>query len=258
MKRISIVAASALMVATVASAEWHYGIGTGLTRLHVEGDQGLNVRVGGIGPVEFDVDLEPDDISDLMETAFGFGGYATDGQWMFQFASGFLELRDGTSRTLPSGTRVAGEIFQEITLAEASVGYVVHRTENLTVTPYVGVRYLEHEIGVELDVTTAGGTASEDRSVDHDWTDARVGVTLSAPITETWTWDGSVEAGFGGSDGTYKGDTGISWMFAKHWSARAGFNYTAIDFENGSRGDDDWYLYDADEYGASLGALYHW
>ena len=38
-----------LWVASVASAEWHYGIGTGLTRLNAEGDQGLNVRAGGIG-----------------------------------------------------------------------------------------------------------------------------------------------------------------------------------------------------------------
>ena len=258
MKKITIIAAAAMMVATVASAEWHYGIGTGITRLHVEGDQGLNIRAGGIGPVEFDVDLEPDDVSDLMETAFGLGGFATDGQWMFQFASGFMELRDGTSRTLASGTTVAGEVFQEITLAEVSAGYVVHRAENLVVTPYVGFRYLEHEVGAELDVITAAGSTSADRSVDHDWTDARIGVSLLAPLTEKVSWDGSVEYGFGGSEGTFKGDTGVSCMFAEHWSARVGFNFTAVDYENGSKGDDDWYLYDADEYGASVSALYSW
>jgi hypothetical protein len=211
-----------------------------------------------VGSVEFDVDLEPDDVKDLMETAYGVGGYLTDGQWMIQLATGFLELRDGTSRTLPSGARVSGELFQEITLAEASVGYVAHRTEKVTVTPYVGVRYLEHEVGADLSVRTGGGTTAANRSVDHDWTDARLGVSVSSPIAEKWTWDGRAEAGFGGSDGTYQGDTGISWMFAKHWSTRAGFKYTAIDFENGSRGDDDWYLYDADEYGASLGVMSHW
>ena len=77
-------------------------------------------------------------------------------------------------------------------------------------------------------------------------------------MAQKWTWGSRIEAAVGGSDGTYEGDTGITWMFAKQWAARAGFNFTAIDFENGAKGDDDWYLYDVDEYGATLSLTFNW
>ncbi len=73
-----------LAMVSVASAEWHYGIGTGIRRLNAEGDVGVNTRLAG--PVEFDLDLDPDDFSDLMETAFGLGGFASDGTWTIQFS----------------------------------------------------------------------------------------------------------------------------------------------------------------------------
>lgn len=256
MKRVLGLAVVVAMMASVATAEWHYGLGTGLTLLNVEGDQGLNTRL--VGPVQFDVDLAPDEFNDLIETAYGVGGYATDGQWVIRFTTGFLELRDGASTTLASGVRVGAELYQEVTLGELSVGYTMHRTEKLSVTPYLGVRYTEHELGAELDITTAAGTSSADRSVDHDWTDARVGVAVDVPLAEKWIWGSSVEAGFGGSDGTYQANTGVTWMFATHWATRVGFNYLAIDFEEGSRGDDDWYLYDADEFGWGLNVMYNW
>jgi hypothetical protein len=254
MKKMMGLVVLVVMVASVASAEWHYGIGTGLTALNVQGDVGLNVRPGGVGPVQFDVDLEPDDISDLMETAFGLGGYATDGTWMIKASSGFMELRDGTSKTLPNGVRVDGELFFETTLAELSVGYSCHRSENIVVTPYIGARYMNHEVGA--DFTVAGNEHS--RSVEYDWADARVGVAIDVPLCEKLVWGTSVEAGFGGSDGTYQGDTGVMWVISQHWATRLGFKYAAVDFENGEKGDDDWYLYDVEEFGSSLSVFFNW
>jgi hypothetical protein len=65
-----------------SAQKWHFGLGTGLVRMNVEGDQGLNVALGNTGPVQFAVDLSPDDFQDLMQSAIGGGGYATDGKWM--------------------------------------------------------------------------------------------------------------------------------------------------------------------------------
>ena len=50
---------------TAANAEWHFGIGTGLFRLNMDGDIALDTDVRGV--VEFDVDLDADDIDDLMD-----------------------------------------------------------------------------------------------------------------------------------------------------------------------------------------------
>ena len=51
---------------------------------------------------------------------------------------------------------------------------------------------------------------------------------------------------------------GAEWLYKKSWSTNLTAKYQAIEFENGSEGDSDWYLYDADESGVSIGFLYHW
>ena len=70
-------------------------------------------------------------------------------------------------------------------------------------------------------------------------------------------WNNRITAGFGGSEGTYMGQTGITWIFYKGWSSTLYGNYTAVEFENGDEGDSDWYLYDIDEFGIGLGFLYN-
>jgi opacity protein-like surface antigen len=102
------------------------------------------------------------------------------------------------------------------------------------------------------------GTERVSRGGDTDWTDALVGVTASGPIVKNVSWDTTVEAGFGGSDGTYRVSAGVTWRFAKNWSTRLGYSYTAIDFEKGSKGDSDWYKYDVDESAASLNVMFNW
>ena len=34
-------------------------------------------------------------------------------------------------------------------------------------------------------------------------------------------------------------------------------SYTAIEYENGVAGDEDWYLYDANEFGGGISFLFH-
>jgi hypothetical protein len=239
---------SVLMVisyASVSYAEWSYGIGTGFFRLNAKGDQGFNTQSGA---VEFKIDLDPDDFSDLAESAFGFAGYATDGTWMVQYSFSNLELEDTTS----SGP-VSVTIGFDMTGAEITVGHPVYRTPKMILGVLGGVRYTKHELSA--DVTVAGGTVNW--SIDNDWTDLLVGLTLAVPLAEKWVWNNRVDAGFGGSEGTYSGNTGVTWRFYKGWAGTLYGKYTAVDFENGSRGDSDWYLYDVDEFGVGLAILYN-
>ncbi len=167
-------------------------------------------------------------------------------------------MADDATVPLPSGATVAGDFTQEITVGELSVAYTALREKRLVLKPYVGVRYLKHEYDIGLSVTTAGGTTAASRGLDHDWVDARVGLGVDVPINQKWVWGSTVEAGFGESEGTYKANTGINWMFARHWMARLDFDYMAIDFESGDETDDDYYLYDADEFGSGLSVMYLW
>ena len=102
-----------------ANAEWHYGIGTGFSAMTVDGDQGFHTNIAG--PVQFEVDLSAEDIVDLMETAFGLGGYATDGTWMVQVSAGFLSLEDTPSYSGPE-VDITSEFRFDVSSAEVTVG----------------------------------------------------------------------------------------------------------------------------------------
>ena len=236
----------------VAYAEWHYGIGTGPFRLNAQGDQGFNTAIAG--PVQFEVDLDPDDISDLAESAFGLVGYATDGTYMVQFSVRNMRLEAEETRGA-----VSAKLGFEVTGGEITLGYPVYRDSSFTLRLLGGVRYTKHELSV--DVTS--GMLSQSRTIEHDWIDALVGLTLDVPLADKWNWGTRLDAGFGvggdylGSEGTYSANTGVTWRFYNHWSGTLYGKYTAVDFENDSIGDPDWYLYDVDESGVGLAVLYN-
>ena len=117
-----------------------------------------------------------------------------------------------------------------------------------------GLRYTKHELTTKLEF---GGNKIKNNP-DNDWVDAVIGATLTVPITDKWSWNNVANAGYGGSDGTYFGSTGITWRFLKHWSATASGTYTAVDFEEGNKGDSDWYLYDVDETTYGITILFNW
>lgn len=252
-------AASALLLsglASTASAQWNYGIGTGIFRMNIDGDIGLHTDIAG--PVQLEVDLEPDDISDLMESAIGFGGYATNGDWMIQASAGKLELEDDPSAVLAGGATVTSEFGFDVTSAELTVGYPLYRNPSMTLRFLAGGRFTKHELSSAITVTTSSGSTQLSREIEEDWADALVGLTLGVPFAKKWSWNTVVNGGFGGSEGTYHGYTGISWRFLKHWSATVYGKYTAVEYENGDIGDADWYFYDVDEFGAGLNVMFNW
>ena len=119
----------AVIFAPAAHAEWNYGIGTGLFMQNIEADQGFNTVIAG--PVQFEVDLDPETISDLTESAFGFGGYATDGTWMIQYSFVNIELEGTDNRTVPFIGTVSTTIGFEVTGGELTAAYPVYRSPSL-------------------------------------------------------------------------------------------------------------------------------
>ena len=241
---------------SMGHAQWEFGIGTGLTRLNTDGVQGFHTVAG---PVEFDVKLDPEDFDDLIDTAFGFGGYATDGTFLIQYSYSNLQLEGRESEAVPAiNSTVSVNIDFDITQAELTVGYPVYATPSLIIFVDGGLRYIRHEFDGSLSLINAGGVvvASESEDFDHDWTDVLLGVIINVPFAEKWSWNNRLNAGFGGSEGTYFASTGISWRFHKNWSVGVTGKYVAIDFENGSKGDSDWYLYDADESSVGINVLF--
>jgi len=238
-------------------AEWSFGIGTGISQMKVDGEQGFHTDLAG--PIKYDVKLDPEDFNDLIDTAIGFGGFATDGTWLIQYSYGKIELEGRESTAVPAlDSRLSARIGFDITGAELTVGYPVFKTPSFILHADGGVRYTKHEFDSRLKLINSSGTvvASRKRNFDHSWTDAVVGGTINVPFAKTWSWITRLNAGFGGSEGTYFASTGVTWRFHKNWSAGIIGKYMAVEYENDSKGDRDWYLYDADESSVGINVLF--
>ena len=133
-------------------------------------------------PVEFDVDLDPDDFDDLTQSAFGFGGFVTNGKWMTNYSFGQLELGDDTRVVLPSGDTVSAELGFDITGGELTVGYPIYRGTSLTVRLLAGARYTKHELKSDITIVSGIGTTRLNIDIDEDWTDGLVGISAGVSL----------------------------------------------------------------------------
>ena len=77
-------------------------------------------------------------------------------------------------------------------------------------------------------------------------------------FAKKWGWASRIDAGFGDSEGTFLVQTGLNWHFAKYWQLSGHIKNMSVDFETGSQGDSDFYLYDVDETGGGLGIMVIW
>jgi hypothetical protein len=166
-----------------------------------------------------------------------------------------LKLEDDPSGVLPGGATISSKFGFDVTGGELTIGYPIYHGPSLIVGVHGGARYTKHELEADVAID---GTRVLSIDIDEDWTDALVGISAGIPFTKTLIWNNRFNAGFGGSEGTYFGYTGLTWRFLKHWSASLYGKYTAIEFENGDKGDSDWYLYDVDEFGVGLSVLFNW
>jgi hypothetical protein len=239
---------------SMAYAEWNFGIGTGPQRLSIDGDIGMNTALGA---VELDVDIDADDMDDMTDNAFGLGGYATDGKWMIQGFVGQLQLEENATTGTSAGGTLTADVDFDITGAELTVGYPIYNMDALMLRAYTGVRYTRHDFDA-LFTGTAFSGANRRKSIDESWTDVLIGLSADVPFAEKWNWNIKADAGFGGSEGTYLASTGVTWRFWRGFSATLFGKYVAVDFENGSKGDADWYHYDVDETTLGLTLMYNW
>ncbi len=232
-----------------AQDEWRHGIGTGLFALNLDGDQGLNTTL--FGPVQIDLDLNTGEISDVMKTAFGIGGFSAKGKWKVLYSVQYMELGDDVSGTTSGAIPVAADLTFTGSGAEVAAVYRFAKKGKNLWGALGGVRYTKHEFESTLTI----GASTFTRNFDENWTDVLVGLTHDRILSDKWSWNTRVDAGFGGSEGTVGFNTGASWRFADSWAASFYGKYTAQDFENGTKGDADWYLYDVDEFGVGATVL---
>lgn len=249
-----------IMLSSPAAAqqdEWKFGIGTGFFALNIEGDAGFAT---GLGPVELGASLDTGDVQELLDSAAGLGGYAAKGKWVLQYSGGQLKLEDELTGTGPMGSPTTAVASFTGTSAEFTASYRFALTGKHAWGILGGVRYTKHEFDFDLtiDNNPPNPPAAFSRDIEQDWTDGLIGLTHAARLGDKWSWSNRLDAGFGGSEGTYFLRTNFGWQFAKSWALNIYAQNVSIEYENEEPGDPDWYLYDADEYGAGLNVLYTW
>lgn len=134
------------------------------------------------------------------------------------------------------------------------MGYQVYRNPYFIFGVHGGVRYIRHEVSVEI----SSGTTELQKDVDEEWTDALAGVSAGVRFTDKWIWTNKFNAGFGGSEETYFFSTDIAWWIRRYFSTSLYGQYMSVEFENGNEGDSDWYRYDVGELGAGINLHLHW
>lgn len=241
----------AVVFGTPAYAEWNAAIGTGISRTQVKGDQGVGTE--RLGPVLTGVDLSPGDFNDLMKSSISMEVSMTDGTWMVDFSAGLQEFEDRSFTLLSDGATLRSNMDFDATSAEITVGRQVYRHPWVVLGVHGGLRYDRHKLSVDL----RRGATTERVNVDENWTDVLIGMSADIPFAEKWLWSNKMNGGFGGSEGTYFLSSGVTWRFHPRWSTEVYGDYTAIDYENGKKGDTDWYVYDVDEFIWGLNILFH-
>jgi hypothetical protein len=227
--------ALALCAGQGAMAEWHGSLGFGIASLALDGDIGFDTPLGPMGP--FDVDLDNSDTSDLVKSGFGLAGSFVKGKWQFLYAAGQLTLEDDDGPLDAEWDRTAVNLFGVYTFAAPGK----NRFGAL-----FGVRYIEHD-------WTFKSMGFPDVDVTQDWTDGVVGLTHSLAFTDKLSWNNRIDTGFGDSEESLLISTGLGWRFAQHWALSFSLKQQTLEFENNSRGDADWYLYDVDETSVGVG-----
>jgi hypothetical protein len=224
---------AALLIASAAQAEWHYGVGSGIGAASYDGD----LKIEGS---KLDVEFDQDDF----ESGFGAAGFATDGTWVLNLSGSSVEYE---SKDNFSGLPKTKNNFER-TFAEFSVGYVAYKEDAITLTPYLGINYTKHEWEFK-----ANGLKE---NLDDEWIDAVFGLNFDYKINDEWTWKNSAEYTAGDSEGCYGVKTGASWKFAEHWVTGAYLGFESDDLEGTDGGTDFDYDTDVTTFGLTL--AYTW
>jgi hypothetical protein len=184
MKKVTLAAFTAfLLITSITQAEWQCGLGTGIGISSYDGD----LAIDGVG--KLDVEFDQDDF----ERGFGAAGFATDGTWILNLNGSMVEYE---SNGIISGNPQSTNTFER-TFAEFTAGYVAYREDAITLIPYIGINYTNHD-----------WEFSNQQDLEDSWIDGILGIQFNYKVNHEWTWNNSAEYATGDSEGCFEIKTG--------------------------------------------------
>jgi len=215
---------------TAGGEQWQFEVTPYLFAAAMKG------TVGAKG-VTTDIDLSFGDILDVLD--FGAAGLfeARKGRWTFALDASYSKLSIGGNRSFQGPLGFSNNVALNVNFTQQIyTPYVGYRVldERTKVDLIGGARYTSLESDLTLALTTGAALLPDgSRSVGGslNWWDPIIGVQVSAPIADKWSFVGYADVGVGGeSDSTYQAQALLKWQFGKTFSAKFGYRYLAQDY----------------------------
>ena len=248
--------ANTLAMATETAAdEWEFAVSPMfLWGVSIDGD----ATIGGT-TAPLDLDFQ-DDILENVEAVFSLHADARKGKWALLTEVQYAELEPTVkiSEDMPPAS-VKNEINFTITMIELGAGYAVVETAKSRWELIGGGRYNRHELEMDVGLNTPVGPPIElDEDVDEHWWQGFAGGRLFYSLTDTWTFIGRGDYGYGDSDNTaVNASFSFDYRFNDWGSVLVGYRYMNFDYDNGRSGDSH-YAYDATQQGPLVALRIYW
>jgi hypothetical protein len=216
-----------------------------LWAISIEGEQTVGSNTG-------DIDVDFDDIFDKLEAAFIFNFQGMwRKKWGFIIDYNYMKLGDNdTSGGLNT------DVDLKMNLVEAD-GLYRWSISNHDIDAKIGVRYTS----MDTDVKLKGGPINIEADQNVDWIYPLIGMRWGWRFADRWKLqlDGDV-GGFdlGGTRLAWQAAGIIHWQPFKYVSFVGGYRALYQDYEENSKGSQNYYNFDATMHGPIIGVSFRW
>ena len=224
----------------VETSAWAFEFEPYMMISNIKGDS----QFGNLPTTELDVDFET--VLDNLEMAF-MGHFEAHHQsgWGMWIDYGFMDLENNvdpvdriTSLQIRQGVLEVMGLYRQ----NMSSGYIEY---------LAGIRWWDNDFDVDYMLPQLGKTGTLSREVD--WVDGVVGARYTHILNENWKLRMHGDIGAGGADITYGASAGVLYTINDLMDVDVKYRATWVDYEEGTLGQRDYFLYDAVTHGLILG-----
>jgi hypothetical protein len=222
---------------------WHVSFSPYLWMSGLKGDMGVSEQVEPVA-----VDLSFGDIFNHLKFAAMGSSEARHGRFVTTTDVMYISMSASDNIKIREADFLDAKLKTKTFIATMTAGYRVVDQGRLYFDVLGGGRLNSMKTGLELE----GPQRSFDGSKTETWIDPIIGVRLSAPLGEHWSFKtyGDI-GGFGvGSHFTWEVLGLVEYDLSRSWSLSGGWRHLSIDF------DDNGFVFDARMDGPILGAVY--
>lgn len=223
--------------------EWSFSIEPYVLAANIEGESGIGRVTGAPVDLDFSTILENLDMAAMLH----FEAHSNNG-WGLIFDYGFMDLSDDVfgSRGGVVDARVRQGILE---------GLLVRRSGSQTsgLEYFAGIRWWDNDVDVVVDPAVAPGDVI--RKVDASWVDLVVGARWTRNINAYWVAKVKGDIGGFGVEADFTSSLSFSaiYEFSQRYALDLQYKAMWVDFEDGGRGQSNYFSYDTVTHGPVIG-----